>query len=91
MLQDSHCVREILELLLELIPALHGNHHGEGAPAFCDHEGIIAELRQLLPDAVADFGLGEDPSNHAISVRANVRVGCVRRRSRGRPTGRTSG
>src|ERR671914_799862 len=63
-LEDRERVLHVLDPLLELVPSLHRGRHGDRAPSIGDHQRVLPEVRELLTNPLAQFGLGDDPGGH---------------------------
>lgn len=75
MIDDGDGVVQVLERLLQRIPPVDRHQHSRGSAAVGDDERVVTEVGELVTDAIAKVGLGDDACCHPTTVRLNVRLG----------------
>lgn len=51
--QNGHSVLQVLELLLQVVPAVDGDEHGHGLSTLGYHQRVVAEVINLASDSVS--------------------------------------
>ena len=74
MLEKRQCILEVLEAILEVIPASHSHYHRQGPATFGHQQRVFAKLAKLSADSFSQLRLWDHLGRHHATVRQNVQI-----------------